>query len=189
MNWFYLSTFYSVLTFLYFYTITNFYSQFHHYCYNYFCYYCFCHFHCHYYFFIFNAFNFSFCSFYHSILSLYILNIFKFQTNDVSKHCSKLAIKTLRLYQCLWWDLWTLFAQLILLTIFIWSYTIIFCPWQLFLLFCKHFLIYIYYVAELSVFSFVIWLHNDKASDKEKNICDFSKLCVFFLSIYLKSHI
>ena len=51
------SVFASVLTFLYFYTIANFYSHSHHYCYDYFCYYCFCHCHCHYYFFIFNAFN------------------------------------------------------------------------------------------------------------------------------------
>ena len=33
MNCFYLNTFYSVLTFLYFYTITNFCSHSHHYCY------------------------------------------------------------------------------------------------------------------------------------------------------------
>ena len=26
------------------------------------------------------------------------------------KHCSKLALKVLRLYQCHWWKLWTLFA-------------------------------------------------------------------------------
>ena len=97
----------------------------------------FCHCHCHYYFLIFNAFNFYFSSCYHSTLSLYISNIFKFQTNDVTKHCSKLAIKTLRLYQCLWWELWTLFALLVLLNIFFWSDTFIFCTWQLFLLFCK----------------------------------------------------
>ena len=35
---------------------------------------------------------------------------FKFQTNDVTEHCSKLAVKTLRLYQCLWWELWIMFA-------------------------------------------------------------------------------
>ena len=43
-----------------------------------FCYCCFCHCHCHYYFFFFNAFKFSFSSFYHSVLSLYVSNIFKF---------------------------------------------------------------------------------------------------------------
>ena len=123
-------TLFIVLTFWYFDTITNFYSHFHHYCYDYFCYYRFCHCHCHYYFFIFNAFNFYFSSFYHSIWSLYTSNIFKFETNDVAKYCSKLAIKTVRLYQCLWWEL---FAELIFLTIFFWSDTIIFCPWQLFL--------------------------------------------------------
>ena len=93
MNCFYLNTFYSVLTFLYFYTITNFYSHSHHYYYDYFCYYCFCHCHCHYYFFIFNAFNFYFSSFYHSILSLYILNNFKFYTNDVAKTLFKVGNK------------------------------------------------------------------------------------------------
>ena len=92
MNCFYLNTFYSVLTFLY-YTITNFYSDSHHYCYDYLCYYCFCHYHCHYYFFIFNAFNFYFSSFHHSTLSLYIWNIFKFQTNDVAKTLFKVDIK------------------------------------------------------------------------------------------------
>ena len=55
MNCFYLNTFYSILTFLYFYTITNFYSHSHHHYYDYFCYYCFCY--CHYHFFISNAFN------------------------------------------------------------------------------------------------------------------------------------
>ena len=78
MNCFYLSTFYSVLTFLYFYMITNFYSDSYHYYYDYFCNYCFCLCHCQYYFFIFNAFNFYFSTFYHSILSLFISNIFKF---------------------------------------------------------------------------------------------------------------
>ena len=92
MNCFYWNTFYSVLTFLYFYTITNFYSHLHQYCYDYFCYYCFCHFHCHYYSFIFNDFNFDFSSFYHSILSLHISNIFRFQTNDVAKTLYKVGI-------------------------------------------------------------------------------------------------
>ena len=89
----------SVLTFLYFYTITNFYSHSYHYCYDYFCYYGFCHCHCHYYFFIFNAFNFYFSSFYHSILSLYISNILNFKQMTWPKH-SKLALKVLRLHQC-----------------------------------------------------------------------------------------
>ena len=93
MNCFYLNTFYSVLTFLYFYTITNFYSHSHHYCYDYLCYYCFCHYHCHYYFFIFNALNFYFSSFYHSILTLYISNILKFQTNDLAKILFKVSNK------------------------------------------------------------------------------------------------
>ena len=53
---------------------------------------------------------FYFQCFYHSILSLYISNIFKFWTNDVAEHFSKLAVKILRLYQCLSWELWTLFA-------------------------------------------------------------------------------
>ena len=57
------------------------------------------------------------------------------------KHCSKLALKILRLYQCLWWEFWTLFAYLILLTIFFWSDTVMFCPWQLFILFWKYFLV------------------------------------------------
>ena len=67
-----------------FYTITNFYSHSHRYYYDYFYYYCFRHCHCHYFltssfyhFFIFNDFNLYFSSFYHSILSLYISNIFK----------------------------------------------------------------------------------------------------------------
>ena len=54
MNCFYLSTFYSILTFLYFYTITNFDSHYHLYFYDCFHYYC-CYYylsHCHYYFFI-----------------------------------------------------------------------------------------------------------------------------------------
>ena len=43
-----------------------------------------------------------------------------------------------------------------------------------------------YYVAELSVFSFVILLHIDKASEKKRNICNFSKFCVFlFIYIYI----
>ena len=81
MNCFYLNTCYSVLTFLYFYTITNFdslfyyYDYFHCYC----CYYYFCHCHCHYYFFIFNALSFYYCRFYHSVLSLYISKNFDIQ--------------------------------------------------------------------------------------------------------------
>ena len=93
MNCFYLNTFYSVLTFLYFYTITNFYSHSHHYCYDYFCYHCFCHCHFHYYLFIFNAFNLYFSSFDHYILYLYISNIFKFEANDVTKTLFKVGIK------------------------------------------------------------------------------------------------
>ena len=93
MNCFYWNTFYSVLTFLYFYAITNFYSHLRQYCYDYFCYYCFCHCHWHYYFFSFNAFNFDFSSFYHSILLLHISNIFRFQTNDVAKTLYKVGIK------------------------------------------------------------------------------------------------
>ena len=59
-----MNTFYSVLPFLYLYTITNFYSHsHHHYYYDYFCYYCFCHWYCHYYFFIFDAFYFVFLVF------------------------------------------------------------------------------------------------------------------------------
>ena len=34
-----------------------------------------------------------------------VLNVY-----DVTEHCSELAIKTLRLYQCLWWKLWTVFV-------------------------------------------------------------------------------
>ena len=91
--YFYLNIFYFNLTFSCFYTITNFYSHSHHYYSDYSCYYRFCHCHCHYYFFIFNTFNFYFSSFYHSTLSLYIPIIFKFKTNGVFEHCSKLAIK------------------------------------------------------------------------------------------------
>ena len=58
-----MNTFYSVLPFLYLYTITNFYSHSHHYYYDYFCYYCFCHWYCHYYVFIFDAFYFVFLVF------------------------------------------------------------------------------------------------------------------------------
>ena len=46
----------------------------------------------------------------------------------------------------------------------------------------------IYYVAQLSVFSFVIWLHIDKASEKKRNICRFKKFCVFLLFRYIWSH-
>ena len=138
MNCFYLKTFYYILKFLYLYTITNFYSHYHYY-YDYFCYYCFCHCHCHYYLFICSAFNFYLFSFYTSILSLYISNISNFRTYDVAEYCSKLTIKTLRLYQCLWWELWTMFVSFIFLTILFCSGSIIFCPWQLFLLFCKYF--------------------------------------------------
>ena len=35
------------------------------------------------------------------------------------------------------------------------------------------------YVAELSVFLFVILLHIDKATEKKRNICNFNKFCVF----------
>ena len=93
MNFFYLKTFYSLLTFLYFYKIISFYSHSDHYCYNCFCCYCFCHCYCHYYFFIFNACNFFFSSFYHSILSLFISNIFNFKTYDLAKTLFKVGIK------------------------------------------------------------------------------------------------
>ena len=60
MNCFYLSAFYSILTFLHFYMIINFDSHYHpsycRYFRDYCCYYYFCNFH--YYFFTFNAFNF-----------------------------------------------------------------------------------------------------------------------------------
>ena len=72
MNCFYLNTFCSILTILYFYTITNFDGEYRHYYWNYFhccCfYYYFCHCHCYYYFFIFEAFNLYCFSFQHSIL-------------------------------------------------------------------------------------------------------------------------
>ena len=88
MGWFYLSTFYSIVMLLHFYPITNFDSHYHHYdCFHYHCYYYFCHCHRHYYFFIFNACNFyqsQFSSFY--FISLYILNIFKFESYDMAKH-------------------------------------------------------------------------------------------------------
>ena len=45
--------------------------------------------------------TFIFLIFDHSILSLYVLNIFKFLINDVAEHCSNLTIKALRLSQCL----------------------------------------------------------------------------------------
>ena len=76
MNCFYLDTFYSVLTFLYFCAIASFCSHSRHYYCDCFYYYCFCHCHCHYHFFIFSAFNFYFSSFCHPILSLYISSIF-----------------------------------------------------------------------------------------------------------------
>ena len=92
MNCFYWNTFYSVLTFLYFYTITNFYFHLHQYCYDYFCYYCFCHFHCHYYSFIFNDFNFDFSSF-TILFYLCIYRIFlDFKQMTWPKHCTKLAL-------------------------------------------------------------------------------------------------
>ena len=123
------------------------------------------------------AFNFYFSSFYYSILPLYISNIFKFWTNDVAEHCSKLEKKTLRLPLTLTLTLLGNFEHC--LPIFFRSDTIVFCPWQLFLLFCKYFLILIYYAAELSVFSFLISLQIDKASEKKRNICGFNKLYVF----------
>ena len=168
MNCFYLNTFYSVLTFSYFYTITNFYSHSHH-CYDYFCYYCFCHCHCHYYFFIFNAFNFYFSSFYYCILSLYISDIFKFQTNDVAKHCSKLTIKTLRLYQCLWW-------KHCLLNLFFWrssfEVTLLYFTLDNYSFYSVSIFGFRFIVAELPVFSCVIWLHIAKASEKKRYIWD-----------------
>ena len=42
-----------------------------------------------------------FSSFYHSLLSFYISNILNFKQMTWPKHCSKLALKVLRLYQCL----------------------------------------------------------------------------------------
>ena len=48
--------------------------------------------------FYFNLFVLIYVFFYFNV---YISNIFKFSTYDVAKHCSKLAIKKLRLYQCL----------------------------------------------------------------------------------------
>ena len=127
------------------------------------------------------AFNFYFSSFYYSILPLYISNIFKFWTNDVAEHCSKLEKKTLRLPLTL--TLLGNFEQC--LPIFFRSGAIVFCPWQLFLLFCRYFLILIYYAAELSVFSFLISLQIYKASEKKRNIWCFNKLCVFLIHIYI----
>ena len=112
MNWFYFSNFHSVLMNLYFYTITNSYSHSHHYFYDYFCYYCLCHWYCYHYIFIFDAFNFYFSSSYDSILFLYVLNI---SNKWRVKHCSKLAIKTLKLYQCLWGSF-----QHYLINLFVW---------------------------------------------------------------------
>ena len=80
MNCFYLKTFYSILTFLYFYMITNFDSHYHHHYYDYFHYYFryydFCYCYCYHYFFVFNAFNFYHSRFYDSVLYLCIYRAF-----------------------------------------------------------------------------------------------------------------
>ena len=98
MNFFYLSNFSSLLTFLYFYGLPIFILILI-IIVDYFCYYSLCCYDCLYYFFIFNACNFCFSSFYHSVLSLYISDIFEFKGMTRPKHCSKLALKILRLYQ------------------------------------------------------------------------------------------
>ena len=41
------------------------------------------------------------------------------------------------------------------------------------------------YVAELSVFLFLILLHIDKASEKKRNICSCNKFCVCFFYSYI----
>ena len=110
MNCFYFNTFYSVLMFSYFYKITNFHSQFHHYYYGYFCYCCFVIVIA----IIISSFSMLLTFIFLVFTILFYLCIYRiflnFKQMTWPKHCSKLALKVLRLYQCLWWELWTLFA-------------------------------------------------------------------------------
>ena len=94
MKCFCLNTFYSVLTFLYSYTVTNFYSHSHHFRYDYFRYYCFCYCRFHYFFFIFNLLSFIFLVF-TTLFYLFIYRIFlNFkQMTKMDKTLLKVGIK------------------------------------------------------------------------------------------------
>ena len=94
MKCFCLNTFYSVLTFLYSYTVTNFYSHSHHFRYDYFRYYCFCYCRFHYFFFIFNLLSFIFLVF-TTLFYLFIYRIFlNFkQMTKMGKTLLKVGIK------------------------------------------------------------------------------------------------
>ena len=94
MKCFCLNTFYSVLTFLYSYTVTNFYSHSHHFRYDYFRYYCFCYCRFHYFFFIFNLLSFIFLVF-TTLFCLFIYRIFlNFkQMTKMGKTLLKVGIK------------------------------------------------------------------------------------------------
>ena len=94
MKCFCLNTFYSVLTFLYSYTVTNFYSHSHHFRYDYFRYYWFCYCRFHYFFFIFNLLSFIFLVF-TTLFYLFIYRIFlNFkQMTKMGKTLLKVGIK------------------------------------------------------------------------------------------------
>ena len=100
----------------------------------------------HYYFMIFNASNF-YCSIFLSFyfISMYEPNIFNFKTYDVAKHCSKLAIMTLRLYESCSFGVFDGNFEQCLFDLFFWrsSFEVLlyFAHSQLVLLFFKYFLI------------------------------------------------
>lgn len=135
---------YHILRFLYFYSISNYDSHYQPYYYylHYYCCYYFCH--CHYYSFI--SMLLTFILFYNFVYIKYfwILNIWHSQA--LFKVGNKATETTL---VPLLWILNNVWHKNILALIII--------------SFILHFLIKIYYIAELSVFLFVTWFHIDKA--------------------------
>ena len=93
----------------------------------------------------------------------------------MAEHCSKLAIKTLRLYQYLWWELWTAF------NLFFWRFS--FEVTLLYFALDNYFFCSVFFNIDLSccwlsVFLFIISFHIDKVSEKKRNIYDFKYILV-----------
>ena len=137
MNCFYLNTFYSFLTILYFYTITSFDFHYHHHYYDY------CHYYCYYYYFYIVI--TIIISWFLMLLTFIVLFFYNFKTYDVAKHCSKLAIMTLRLYESCSFGVFDGNFEQCLFDLFFWRSSfealLYFAHSQLVLLFFKYFLI------------------------------------------------
>ena len=96
-----------------------------------------------------------------------------------------MAIKTLRLYQYLWWELWTAF------NLFFWRFS--FEVTLLYFALDNYFFCSVFFNIDLSccwlsVFLFVISFHIDKASEKKRNIYDFQYILVSIPSCTKGSH-